>query len=165
MLKTELQTMDDCSKSTMVGELLGLLRILPKQRIDLVVRAIKAKAFKYQAATMGDLLSMSHSDGWFFGISSYGRWLFNYELLWLMVVQIWAATTDNSSEDDYLTMILYGRWLFNYEAQYEEAQDRIWRSTINMLEPVYENLCLSRLKRRNCWKNLKRWEVYKQRWE
>ena len=49
--------------STMVGELLGLLRILPKQRIDLLVRAVKEKAFKDQAATMGDLLSMSHSDG------------------------------------------------------------------------------------------------------
>ena len=62
MLKTELQTMDDCSKSTMVGELLGLLRILPKQRIDLLVQAVKEKSFKDQAAAMGDLLSMSHSD-------------------------------------------------------------------------------------------------------
>ena len=63
MLKTKLQTMDDCSNSTMAGELLGLLRILLKQRIDLLVQAVKEKYFKYQAATMGDLLSMSHSDG------------------------------------------------------------------------------------------------------
>ena len=80
--------MDDCSNSTMAGELLGLLRILPKQRIDLLVQAVNEKYFKDQDATMGDLLSMSHSDWLFFGISSYGRWLFNYELLWLMVVQI-----------------------------------------------------------------------------
>ena len=55
--------MDDCSKSTMEGELLGLLRILPKQQIDLVVRAIKGKDFRDQAAITGDLLSMSHNDG------------------------------------------------------------------------------------------------------
>ena len=27
----------------------------------------------------------------------------------------------------------------------EEAQDIIWRSTINMLEPIYEIMCLPRL--------------------
>ena len=54
--------MDDCSNSTMAGELLGLLRILPKQQIDLLVQAVKEKSFKDQAVTMGDLLSMSHSD-------------------------------------------------------------------------------------------------------
>ena len=88
MLDTKPQTMDDCSKSATAGESLGLLRILPKQWIDLVVRAVKEKYFRDQAATMGDLLSMSDNNGLFFSISGYGRWLFNYELLRWMVVQI-----------------------------------------------------------------------------